>query len=213
MENLAAFNYNLAVYIQQQQQQQRAVAQMALLNRQKSESVQPFSMKKEKLSFGMDTILGTPEPPTPAHIYDPIGPVSPSKLLPFMGFASQKSMYDGHIAAHRQQGLNFRQNGLGRIATVPLPKSKRNRTVFTNDQLERLEHEFVRSKYLVGNERSNLAIELGLNETQVKVWFQNRRIKFRKQTKSGDQKSDSCHDSSHASSESESESIEVIPNN
>ena len=60
-------------------------------------------------------------------------------------------------------------------------KPKRNRTIFTADQLERLEKEFDRQQYIVGTQRFYLAADLGLNETQVKVWFQNRRIKWRRQ--------------------------------
>lgn len=55
------------------------------------------------------------------------------------------------------------------------------RTIFSPDQLERLEKEFDNQQYIVGTERFYLASELGLTETQVKVWFQNRRIKWRKQ--------------------------------
>ena len=61
-------------------------------------------------------------------------------------------------------------------------KPKRNRTIFTADQLERLEKEFNRQQYIVGSQRFYLATDLGLNETQVKIWFQNRRIKWRRQT-------------------------------
>jgi len=60
-------------------------------------------------------------------------------------------------------------------------KSKRVRTIFTPDQLERLELEFARQQYMVGPERLALAAQLSLTEAQVKVWFQNRRIKWRKQ--------------------------------
>uniref|UniRef100_A0A8C4TW41 Homeobox domain-containing protein n=1 Tax=Falco tinnunculus TaxID=100819 RepID=A0A8C4TW41_FALTI len=61
-------------------------------------------------------------------------------------------------------------------------KAKRVRTIFTNDQLARLEKEFARQQYLVGMERCLLASSLHLTEEQVKVWFQNRRIKWRKQS-------------------------------
>ncbi|XP_029114295.1 homeobox protein notochord [Scleropages formosus] len=61
-------------------------------------------------------------------------------------------------------------------------KSKRMRTSFTNEQLSRLEKEFSRQQYMVGSERFVLATSLQLTEAQVKVWFQNRRIKFRKQS-------------------------------
>lgn len=60
-------------------------------------------------------------------------------------------------------------------------KPKRIRTIFTPEQLERLEKEFAEQQYLVGFERRYLASTLRLTETQVKVWFQNRRIKWRKQ--------------------------------
>ncbi|XP_019470719.1 homeobox protein not2 [Meleagris gallopavo] len=61
-------------------------------------------------------------------------------------------------------------------------KMKRVRTVFKPEQLERLEQEFLKQQYMVGTERVDLAATLRLTETQVKVWFQNRRIKWRKQS-------------------------------
>lgn len=60
-------------------------------------------------------------------------------------------------------------------------KTKRIRTIFTQEQLEALEVEFERQQYMVGPERLDLAASLSLTEAQVKVWFQNRRIKYRKQ--------------------------------
>ncbi|XP_022080807.1 homeobox protein HMX3-B-like [Acanthaster planci] len=60
-------------------------------------------------------------------------------------------------------------------------KPKRVRTIFTQEQLDRLETEFSRQQYMVGTERLYLAAQLDLSESQVKVWFQNRRIKWRKQ--------------------------------
>uniref|UniRef100_A0A8C3QP73 Homeobox domain-containing protein n=1 Tax=Cyanoderma ruficeps TaxID=181631 RepID=A0A8C3QP73_9PASS len=61
-------------------------------------------------------------------------------------------------------------------------KAKRVRTIFSSEQLARLEQEFSRQRYLVGQERCLLASSLRLTEEQVKVWFQNRRIKWRKQS-------------------------------
>ncbi|XP_032042834.1 LOW QUALITY PROTEIN: homeobox protein notochord-like [Aythya fuligula] len=61
-------------------------------------------------------------------------------------------------------------------------KAKRVRTTFSSEQLARLEQEFARQQYLVGAQRGLLASTLQLTEEQVKVWFQNRRIKWRKQS-------------------------------
>jgi len=73
-------------------------------------------------------------------------------------------------------GHNVQQNTI-------ITKSKRNRTIFTQKQIERLEIEFEKSQYMIGSDRVELAKDLNLSETQVKVWFQNRRIKSRKSQK------------------------------
>jgi len=62
-----------------------------------------------------------------------------------------------------------------------LRKPKRIRTAFTPAQLMRLEQEFKKNQYVVGAERKLLAKNLGLTETQVKVWFQNRRTKYKRE--------------------------------
>ena len=63
-------------------------------------------------------------------------------------------------------------------------QNKRIRTIFTQEQLDKLEVEFHRQQYMVGSERTYLAEKLGLSESQVKIWFQNRRIKWRKSQQS-----------------------------
>ncbi|KJH40682.1 homeobox domain protein [Dictyocaulus viviparus] len=59
-------------------------------------------------------------------------------------------------------------------------KTRRVRTAFTYEQLVALENKFKTSRYLSICERLNLAIQLHLTETQVKIWFQNRRTKWKK---------------------------------
>lgn len=60
-------------------------------------------------------------------------------------------------------------------------KSRRARTAFTYEQLVALENKFKTTRYLSVCERLNLALSLNLTETQVKIWFQNRRTKWKKQ--------------------------------
>jgi homeobox protein engrailed len=49
---------------------------------------------------------------------------------------------------------------------------KRPRTAFTADQLARLKHEFAENRYLTEKRRQELANQLQLNESQIKIWFQ-----------------------------------------
>ncbi|NP_571120.2 homeobox protein engrailed-1a [Danio rerio] len=57
---------------------------------------------------------------------------------------------------------------------------KRPRTAFTAEQLQRLKAEFQTSRYITEQRRQALARELGLNESQIKIWFQNKRAKIKK---------------------------------
>ncbi|XP_078477781.1 LOW QUALITY PROTEIN: inactive carboxypeptidase-like protein X2 [Lampetra planeri] len=59
--------------------------------------------------------------------------------------------------------------------------SRRIRTAFTLEQLRILEHSFHRCHYLSVLERHAIAAALRLSETQVKIWFQNRRTKWKKE--------------------------------
>ncbi|XP_004398814.1 PREDICTED: homeobox protein notochord [Odobenus rosmarus divergens] len=58
---------------------------------------------------------------------------------------------------------------------------KRVRTMFNLKQLEELENVFTKQHNLVGKKRAQLAAQLNLTENQVRVWFQNRRVKYQKQ--------------------------------
>ena len=60
-------------------------------------------------------------------------------------------------------------------------RKKKTRTVFSRGQVEQLETTFETKRYLSSAERSGLAVLLHLTETQVKIWFQNRRNKWKRQ--------------------------------
>merc|ERR1719330_2084749 len=59
-------------------------------------------------------------------------------------------------------------------------KCRQPRTAYTSLQLLELEAEFKKSKYLSRPKRYEVSTRLGLTETQVKIWFQNRRMKMKK---------------------------------
>ncbi|XP_034468655.1 homeobox protein engrailed-2b-like [Hippoglossus hippoglossus] len=65
---------------------------------------------------------------------------------------------------------------------TPSKEDKRPRTAFTAEQLHRLKTEFQNNRYLTEQRRQSLAQALGLNESQIKIWFQNKRAKIKKAT-------------------------------
>ncbi|XP_067619329.1 uncharacterized protein NK7.1 [Eurosta solidaginis] len=60
-------------------------------------------------------------------------------------------------------------------------RKKKARTTFTGRQIFELEKQFEIKKYLSSSERTDMAKLLNVTETQVKIWFQNRRTKWKKQ--------------------------------
>ena len=61
-------------------------------------------------------------------------------------------------------------------------KRKKARTAFSREQVGDLEKKFQEKKYLSSAERGELAERLKLSDMQVKTWFQNRRMKFKRQS-------------------------------
>ncbi|XP_036880642.2 homeobox protein Nkx-3.1 [Manis javanica] len=99
---------------------------------------------------------------------------------------------------HLETYLSDCENAAGAspsLPQAPKPPPKRSRAAFSHTQVIELERKFRHQKYLSAPERAHLAKNLKLTETQVKIWFQNRRYKTkRKQLTSelGDLDKPSC---------------------
>ncbi|KAK8381618.1 hypothetical protein O3P69_018603 [Scylla paramamosain] len=108
-------------------------------------------------------------PSEPAFYYAPLYATHPAHLLPY------PALYGGGGGGHRGEvvGAGAAAGSHGRR------KRTWTRAVFSNLQRKGLEKRFQMQKYITKPDRRQLAATLGLTDAQVKVWFQNRRMKWR----------------------------------
>ncbi|XP_073964702.1 lateral muscles scarcer [Choristoneura fumiferana] len=79
----------------------------------------------------------------------------------------------GADAQDPEKAADYQQSGCS-------SRGKRARTAFSAQQIKSLEAEFEKNRYLSVAARGRLARQLRLTETQIKIWFQNRRTKWKR---------------------------------
>ncbi|KAG8553801.1 hypothetical protein GDO81_003552 [Engystomops pustulosus] len=133
--------------------------------------------------------------------YNYYGPgISGTSSPVISGMSHEQTTYDSHDVHHsgseevplnmvniqqtsgnqRHQPYDWTKKAIPTSPTAKTRTKEKYRVVYTDHQRLQLEKEFLSNRYITIRRKSEIALNLGLSDRQVKIWFQNRRAKERK---------------------------------
>uniref|UniRef100_A0A3B3HTE1 BARX homeobox 2 n=1 Tax=Oryzias latipes TaxID=8090 RepID=A0A3B3HTE1_ORYLA len=127
-------------------------------------------------AYPLISVITRQPPNMPPHLPRPTSPGAVHSHLPLIS----PQLPRGSEPSPSQTPHSISSESETERGTPRLKKPRRSRTIFTELQLMGLEKKFQKQKYLSTPDRLDLAQSLGLTQLQVKTWYQNRRMKWKK---------------------------------
>ena len=126
--------------------------------------------KPKALPFSIDNILRRPEPPSNHQ----------SMPVPRAALWSPPHLGQGSPCKVDVLSSDPARKVRKKTAEEPSAADKPPRKKFSSDQVQKMKDEFTANRYLTEERRRALVVELGLDEIQIKRWFQNKRHELKK---------------------------------
>ncbi|XP_062129962.1 homeobox protein ceh-30 [Drosophila sulfurigaster albostrigata] len=148
-------------------------------------------VRRHPHSFSIEQILAKPETHAPSNYVDPTASfqvINDNQTQLIQNESVRESCDDSRVSSPAtssclEDGLEDGKSDIELASddgSANDDRKKRPRTAFSAAQIKALETEFERGKYLSVAKRTALAKQLQLTETQIKIWFQNRRTKWKR---------------------------------
>ncbi|XP_071337394.1 ventral homeobox [Trachinotus anak] len=146
----------------------------------------PCVVQPRPPTFGKGYLQPKPKPSNPVEHTEPVEISRPldSSLSPShsTNCASPISEVSGYSSGYESEAASYESLSVDEGSEGERDGAQRRvRTKFTPEQISKLEKIFDKHKYLDAGERTKTAQKLNLTETQVRTWFQNRRMKLKRE--------------------------------